>query len=118
MGNKIAVTDNGVHKIGKKLFLTDENRIHRKARKAFLTKDGVHRLVFSSFTVWQKYNAVQTSHYEGADDSFSKGSTYYGEIEVEDGVLPEEGFLEDGSAYDSYCVLYVDGNYYYYVRGD
>ena len=51
MGNKIAVTDNGVHKIGKKLFITDENLVHRKAKKAFLTKDGVHRLVFSSGTV-------------------------------------------------------------------
>jgi hypothetical protein len=55
MGNKIAVTKDGVHKIGKKLFLTDENHVHRKAKKAFLTKDGVHRLVFSSGVKWVKW---------------------------------------------------------------
>lgn len=56
MGKHIAVTDNGVHKNGKKVFLTDTNRVHRKVKKMFLTKDGVHRLVYSSGTKWLKYS--------------------------------------------------------------
>lgn len=227
MGNKLAVTDNGKHKIAKKLFLTDENHVHRKARKAFLTKDGVHRLVYSSGTIWEKYNCeifVEGGDYkevpaygggnsyyntttitcydsydfstedgysgigegtynlpadsssvigkymvskyrdyardilcssveridsfssQGDDDwpssapsgytrcikytrvalseetpleySYEQGYAHYGTIEVEDGELPENGELIEGSAKNSYCVLRIDGEYYYYVRGD
>ncbi len=211
MGNKIAVTDSGVHKIGKKIFLTDENLVHRKSKKAFLTKDGVHRLVFSSGTVWNKYSCEEISETVGytevdstdstsigdtltatyyrivysseyyfnenagfvgigggyvtsadevdsisgymvdseavwaitsvellqasplraeitlecvalcspvTEDSYVQGSIYYDSFEVEDGELPENGGLIAGSANDSYCVLNVDDNYYYYVRGE
>jgi hypothetical protein len=51
-------------------------------------------------------------------DSYSQGSTLYGTLEVEDGELPESGTLIEGSATESYCVLLVDSNHYYYVRGD
>lgn len=211
MGNKIAVTDNGKHKIGKKIFLTDENLVHRKAKKAFLTKNGVHRLVFSSGSVWKKYSCEETTEAVGytevdstdsvavgdtstatyyrvsyssdyrfdeengfigigggyatsademnsvsgylvydeevwaitsvellqesplrveitlecvalcvpvTEDLYVQGPDYYGSFEVEDGELPENGELIDGSATDPYCVLDVDGTYYYYVRGD
>lgn len=227
MGNKLAVTDNGKHKIAKKLFLTDENHVHRKARKAFLTKDGVHRLVYSSGTNWEKYDCeiVQEGGYyeevapggsgvgyytsttltlydsyefsaedgyigigegtyslpadcssavgkymvrkythislktlystvelidsfssQGDDDwpsnapsghtrcyrytavalaedipvehSYEQGYVHYGTIEAEEGELPENGELIEGSATDSYCILRIDGEYYYYVRGD
>lgn len=211
MGNKLAVTDNGVHKIGKKTFLTDENLVHRKAKKAFLTKNGVHRLVYSSGAVWKKYSCEESTESVGytevdstdstaigdtltvtyyrvnysseyyfnenhgfvgigggyvtsADEvdsisgymvdseavwaitsvellqesplrveitlecvalcvpvtvnSYVQGSVYYGSFEVEDGELPENGDLIEGSATDSYCILDVDDTYYYYVRGD
>lgn len=207
MGNKIAVTDSGKHKIGKKLFLTDENLVHRKAKKAFLTKDGVHRLVFSSGTVWEKYNGQFSTWYEkinwynkrmnlgswsspetfygsyefssengvsmmdeakfnlnedvnsivgmyleealseddewavwvvteaGYDDygnwyywyetvlsygryeGWERGDYFFGIVEAEEGELPEEGALEDGSPAGEYCVLYCeDDRCYYYVR--
>ena len=216
MGNKIAVTDNGIHKIGKKLFLTDENLVHRKVKKAFLTKDGVHRTVFSSGVKWVKwecyvnvrrwsifteisenvgdtitdslnvdsviyrdYSFWQYGGYEGEgsryrvgnsdgeitdwivgyyivtptavylitsldsadgdvtceivasceeeqheETEYYRGSISYDVIEVEEGKLPEEGYLRDGGVEDGYgyCVLYFnnspDGEYYYYVRGD
>jgi hypothetical protein len=212
MGTKIAVTKNGVHKIGKKLFLTDENHVHRKAKKAFLTKDGVHRLVYSSGTKWAKYSCYTvevptsytrvsssgnwsigdtrtTRHYSlsyhtgyyfsssdgfvgtGYDDAnsweevpssfymlsneivwkmisckpiedgssafaevtwecvglceanteteYRQGSASYGTIEAEDGELPEEGNLLDGSPTGGYCVLLSPTHaLYYYVRGD
>ena len=217
MGKQIAVTENGKHKIGKKLLLTDENKIHRKVRKAFLTRNGVHRLVYSSGTRWKKYDCDESSEFGGyvevstnssgvsvgdtdtsqwwsityhsdyifssaegfisagywgqastvnelgsvsgyiiyteevweivsvdvlreyGDGSFTaevtmqlvalcepgeentiyvQGSTYYGEYEAEEGVLPEEGTLVEGSATDSYCIIDVDDTYYYYVRGD
>ena len=213
MGTKIAVTENGVHKIGKKLFLTDENRVHRKAKKAFLTKDGVHRLVYSSGTVWEKWECdvytrtyaihTQTSYmvgntttdYRRYDDEFygdysfwtyrgfegkgsshvfpsgegvfesaligmyivyetevykilsldgkngdyyfvtceivdacdvehiteytySKGYDNYGTVEAEDGDLPEEGELIEGSATGDYCILKIGDDHFYYIRGD
>ena len=214
MGNKIAVTDNGVHKIGKKLFLTDENLVHCKVKKGFITQNGVHRLVYSSGAKWKKYSCYQDEvptsyirvsstdewsigdtevghyyslHYDDGysfsssdgfistgsgeaesmeeipsvcyrvsdemvwkmisctpieDPSYSafvevtwecvdlcvgdetemvymQGDTFYGTIEVEDGELPEEGELLDGSPTELYCVLFcADGYEYFYVRGD
>lgn len=206
MGNKIAVTENGVHKIGKKMFLTDENSVYRKAKKAFLTKDGVHKLVFSSGVIWEKWDCLQEVTYvyeqttdgvgsittdslnwddtvygdysfweyggfEGAGSNYQAGhsdgtvsdwvvgkyivyetevyeiisldnengdvtceiiavceeyeentyrqlSTMYGTVEAEEGELPEEGTLVDGSPTGAYCVLYLTDDYYYYVRGE
>lgn len=215
MGNKIAVTDNGKHKIVKKIFLTDDKLVHRKAKKMFRTQNGVHRMVYSSGAKWHKSNCVVTdevSSYEETDfingvgigdkevwessylsytdgytfssrDGFKSlgssgyaetaeelssasgyivenevvysivsvsvltvdndgyctakvevevvalcepltytvynlGGEYYGVLEVEDGELPENGELIEGSATDPYCVLDVDGTYYYYVRGE
>ena len=48
--------------------------------------------------------------------SFSKGTTSYGEITVDEASLPEEGTLMRGSASDNYCVIKVDGTYYYYEK--
>lgn len=79
MGNKIAVTDNGKHKIGKKIFLTDENLVHRKAKKAFLTKNGVHRLVFSSGSFWNKYNCAESTKEVGYTEVDSIGEAFVGE---------------------------------------
>lgn len=56
MSKRLTVTAKGQHKIGKKLFYTDKNLIHRKGKKAFLTVGGVHRFVYSSGTTWHKYN--------------------------------------------------------------
>lgn len=202
MGKQLAITENGKHIIGKKLFITDENLKHRKGKKAFLTVGGVHRLVYSSGVEWAKYSCNYTEgeyyeidasgsdfgsyagHYmtlydsyefsssEGyygvgateyyfADDlssaigkylideyevcqitslvrnttgsgtmdweydfvarcervkeNFQQGSKSYGTIEAEEGALPEEGTLIEGSVADGYCVLEINGTYYYYV---
>lgn len=218
MGKKIAVTENGVHRIGKKLFLTDENQKHRKGKKAFLTVGGVHRLVFSSGVDWNKYSCEITTYVDdiysevtpsGATETFSvyfltayyayefdnkvgfngganeyintveqansidligmyyipygdevweiisvdevsesyggslrlkftarvvaqceitgqeeyegylQGSTLYGTVEADEGALPEEnGVHIDGDPTGDFCVLEIDGEYYYYVRGE
>lgn len=211
MSKRLAVTANGTHKIGKKLFCTDKNLVHRKAKEAFITQGGIHRLVFSSGTVWKKWSCkveeptstIYTKTAEGvggittdslsvdsiiyADYSFwehggfegegsryqvgsdqgtitdwivgyyivyetevykiisldsedgdvtceivdaceeetvieettySKGSITYGPLEAEEGELPESGVLVDGSATGDYCVLKINDNYYYYVRGE
>ena len=34
MGKQVAITAGGKHLVGKKMYLTDENRIHRKVKKA------------------------------------------------------------------------------------
>lgn len=56
MGNHIAITKNGKHKIGRKLFITDENKKHRRVKKGFLTVGGVHKLVFAAGRNWVKYS--------------------------------------------------------------
>lgn len=56
MGKKLAITEKAHHVIAKKLFATDEKRVHRKVKKAFLTVGGVHRLAFSSGSVWTKHS--------------------------------------------------------------
>lgn len=107
MGTKIAVTENGVHKIGKKLFLTDENHIHRKAKKAFLTKDGVHRIVYSSGTVWEKWECyVYTRTYAvHTKTSYMVGNTTTDSLSVDDYIYKDysfwtySGFEGEGSQY-------------------
>ena len=47
---------------------------------------------------------------------YSKGTTSYGTISAETGTLPETGTLYSGSASDDYCIIEVDGTYYYYVK--
>lgn len=73
MSKRLTVTATGQHKIGKKLFYTDQNLIHREGKKAFLTVGGVHRLVYSSGTTWNKYSCeIQYNvdqHYERTDES-------------------------------------------------
>ena len=211
MSKRLAVTKDGRHKIGKKLFFTNENLVHRKVKKAFITQGGAHRLVFSSGTVWEKWSCkveedtstIYTKTAEGvggiasdslsvdsiiyqdysfwvyggfegkgsmyhagdnegkitdrivgyyivyetevykiisvdsengdvtceivdaceeetviAETTYSKGSITYGTLEAEEGELPEDGVLVDGSATDDHCVLEINGNYYYYVRGE
>lgn len=215
MGNKIAVTDNGEHKIGKKIFLTDDKLVHRKAKKMFRTQNGVFRTVYSSGVRWAKYSCdafdevyeyQETDHIGGSSvgdiekwgtsylnycteytfdksvgfcsagnyhyadtaadlasasgyivtsdtvfrivtvsvisedpggpclvdveaeivalcdtltyTAYRKGSENFGIIEAEDSELPENGELVEGSPNDSYCILDVDGTYYYYVRGE
>ena len=45
-----------------------------------------------------------------------KGSKSYGTVSAEDGQLPEEGTLIQGSPNADYCVVLVGSNYYYYER--
>lgn len=194
MGKKLAVTVGAIHKLAKKAFFTGEDLLHHKVKKAFLTKDGVHRLVYSSGIKWAKYNCEVESgdyylnsdnsligtthlmktnigdevyggyefspsegfvgidpitveseddaigryivepyevyliidmwHTETADmcgqynDSYSQGSILYGTLEAEEGELPENGVIVDGSPTDKYCVLEINGAYYYYLRNE
>jgi hypothetical protein len=48
--------------------------------------------------------------------SYSKGSTSYGLVTAPEGSFPEGGTLIEGSATGSYCILLVNGTYYYYVK--
>lgn len=48
--------------------------------------------------------------------SYQKGDTGHGVVYGPEGGLPEDGELLEGSAAGSYCVLLVDGVYYYYER--
>lgn len=46
MGKQLAITENSKHLIGKKLYITDANGVHRKGVKAYLTVNGVHCLCY------------------------------------------------------------------------
>ena len=46
MGKQLAITENREHLIGKKLYITDANGVHRKGVKAYLTVNGVHILCY------------------------------------------------------------------------
>ena len=48
--------------------------------------------------------------------AYSKGGVLYGTFKAEDGQLPEDGTLAEGSVYGDYCVLQVGSTYYYYER--
>ena len=48
--------------------------------------------------------------------TYSKGDTFYEIVSVAKGTLPESGTLIEGSATDSYCIIDIDGTYYYYVK--
>lgn len=122
MGTKIAVTKNGVHKIGKKLFLTDENHVHRKAKKAFLTKDGVHRLVYSSGTAWEKWECdVYTRTYaDHTRTSYMVGNTTTDSLSFD--MLLYENYDFDrwdgfGGAGNAHHATYADGTFGDFVIG-
>lgn len=61
-------------------------------------------------------------HYEGevvascewVEDAYSKGSTSYGKLFSDEGMLPESGTLLAGSVAEGYCVLEIGGVKYYY----
>lgn len=57
-----------------------------------------------------------TTYYPSMYIAYSKGTVDYGVIIVPAGELPEIGFLNSGSATSRYCVLQVNGTYYYYER--
>lgn len=83
-------------------------------------------------TVVQRYASVQSSSTDGGytqynmttvasaikstSYSYSKGNTNYGAITADEGSLPEDGTLVKGSATGSYCVLLINGTYYYYEK--
>jgi hypothetical protein len=72
--------------------------------------------VFNGSTVYN-YNmtAVASCSTEGYY-TYSKGSTSYGSIASSSGKLPEDGTLIEGSADGDYCIINVNGNYYYYEK--
>lgn len=47
---------------------------------------------------------------------YNKGNQELGTITVLEGELPENGTLLRGSATDSYCILQINGTYYYYEK--
>lgn len=62
------------------------------------------------------YEIVANSIETFSHNTYSRGSTSYGDIMPLDNGLPEEGTLVGGSASGSYCVLEINGNYYYYEK--
>lgn len=50
------------------------------------------------------------------DTWYEKGSTEYGVVYAAKGKLPEDGEHKNGSATGRYCVLKIDGVYYYYEK--
>lgn len=48
MGKNLAITSGAKHMIGKKMYLTDSNLVHRAVKKAYLTLEGVHRLCYEA----------------------------------------------------------------------
>lgn len=77
MGNHIALTVDGKHQKGRKLFITDGNGKHRKVKKGFLTVGGVHRLVFAAGYDWAKYNCIiAPAHYREIGGGESDFGTY------------------------------------------
>lgn len=54
--------------------------------------------------------------YEDVSYDYDKGTTDYGVVYAEEGELPANGTLEEGSATGSYCVIKVGGTYYYYEK--
>ena len=71
--------------------------------------------VYLIIDMWNTETADMCGRY---NDSYSQGSILYGTVEAEEGELPESGVLVDGSATGDYCVLKINDNYYYYVRGE
>lgn len=68
-------------------------------------------------TGWIKYSCSNVAKaYKDVTTTYSKGSTSYGAVYVDKEDLPEEGQLIEGSASGSYCVIKVNGNFYYYER--
>lgn len=66
------------------------------------------------YDVTWEYVALAKGYYYPA--TYSKGSIDCGTVYAQDGDLPESGTLVKGSASDSYCVVEVDGTYYYYEK--
>lgn len=103
MGSKLAVTDNGVHNIAKKIFFTDDKLIHRKTKKMFRTQNGVHRMVYSSGAKWAKYSCETIpAHYVEEEPQGTTGSNAtYGEIHVYTGYTfsETEGYVGTGGAW-------------------
>ena len=80
-------------------------------------KDAVWQITESGYQADGKwyYNWEAVLVYESADTWEATG--YIGEIEAEEGALPEDGELIEGSADDYYCVLYLAGEgYFYYYK--
>ena len=94
MGKQLSVTEKGKSQVAKKLFITDENLVHRKAKKAFLTKDGTHRLVYSSGTVWEKWECdVYTRTYAvHTKTSYMVGNTTTDSLSVDDCIYKDYSF--------------------------
>lgn len=57
MSNKLAVTIDGLHRVGNKAYITVD-AVHRKVLKGFLTVDGVHKLCYLLGLAWKKYNCI------------------------------------------------------------
>lgn len=60
-------------------------------------------------------NMTQVASCYQISESYECGEEFYGEIIAEDGDLPEDGTLIEGAIEDGYCVLDIDGTYYYYA---
>lgn len=215
MSNKLSVTVDGVHEVGKKAYLTVDGK-HRMIKKMYHIINGVHRLCYQLGIEWIKFscNVTTDTHYTETNESatqsvgdsiggeskhglpngtvtvytdyafdsdrgyygidqvtvaaediagyyrvvntqvicytgssyvedpdfgsyggywylygyidalatggtsyyYSKGSTNYGTVYVEEGAIPDGGTRVSGSEAVGYCVVNVGGTYYYYEK--
>lgn len=70
-----------------------------------------------TYKYYRQYSTVIAECRGGYEwTSYSKGSTFYGKIEVDDNVLPEQGTLLSGSIEGNHCVIKVNNNTYYYEK--
>lgn len=53
---------------------------------------------------------------EALSYTYQKGTTSYGTITLQEGEMPTEGTLIEGSIEDGYCVRKQGSTYYYYVK--
>lgn len=67
-------------------------------------------------TMWEIYGILVADSESETTYDYEKGSTEYGLVYARKGKLPEEGERIRGYATSDYCVLKIDGTYYYYEK--
>ena len=87
--------------------------------KYYLTRDTVYEIINADYLnggIYVAYVVIAKAITTFSHNDYKKGTTSYGNITALDNGLPEEGTLVAGSISGSYCVLEINGNYYYYEK--
>ena len=87
--------------------------------KYYVTSDTVYEIINADYFrngISIEYVVIAKAITTFSHNDYKKGTTSYGNITALDNGLPEEGTLVAGSISGSYCVLEINGNYYYYEK--